>query len=455
MSTTVRNALDRGLGLLCLTVLLCGVAAASEPTTRPREKQAPPRAVHRLNDIALTDTDLKALGLKRVAAAPEPQWARPFRQGWFAMGRSEIQVLALREPNTGQIVHYGVVLYPSAWAAQAALDVYRSQCNMGAPIMARPKTGDRCWGGTVVKENVVIYAIRSGRDYAQDITAALVGRIDAALKTPPKALAARDAEAQQWLKIADERMGSDRYTPERAAAVRKFVAAAQEVPWRHEAVRWLCAYRALGKAESPWSADRDVQAILAWPDGPAAVEATLLGRVLGLVVGRGDANWLAARYARDCPKAWKRFAERVRTEYPENRRLQELLDAAGKTVATLPPVIDPTTGLDPRTATLAAAVENWITLLEKDDLKAACHRWAADEQVDKDMAERWAGLRKANEQHDYRKWLDKRMEGNKTGAKAIGEAKAFHVGGHEYHHLHVVWRKTPVGWRIVRVWICR
>ncbi len=302
-----------GLAAMCQVSL-----AKTGPSTQPTATQASARLVARLSDIALSDQDLKSLRLERAPDAPEPEWARAFREGWFAVERSGIEVIPLRDLDTGQTVHYGVVLYRSPWQAQAALDVHRRMCNMWAPITAWPKTGDRCWSSTVVKENVVLYASRSGRLHSQDLTAALVARIDAALKTAPEVLAVRDAEAQKWIKLADERLGNRGYTPDRAVAVRQFLAAAQEVPWRYEAIGWLCGYRALAQEESPWSADRDAKAILTWPDAPAAIEALLVARiVLGPMTGinRADATWLAACYAQDHPEAWQAFAQRICNEY--------------------------------------------------------------------------------------------------------------------------------------------
>jgi hypothetical protein len=109
---------------------------------------------------------------------------------------------------------------------------------------------------------------------------------------------------------------------------------------------------------------------------------------------------------------------------------------------------DKPAAVDPKTATLAAAIEDWIGALEADDQAGASARWASGEEATKSLKTFWAGLRKANEKFGYRKWIER-------GANQIGDAKVFGVGGHSYDHLHIDWAKTDDGWRIARVWMCR
>ena len=122
-----------GLAAMCQVSL-----AKTGPSTQPTATQASARLVARLSDIALSDQDLKSLRLERAPDAPEPEWARAFREGWFAVECRGIEVIPLRDLDTGQTVHYGVVLYRSPWQAQAGLDVYRRRCNMWAPITGWP-----------------------------------------------------------------------------------------------------------------------------------------------------------------------------------------------------------------------------------------------------------------------------------------------------------------------------
>ena len=101
----------------------------------------------------------------------------------------------------------------------------------------------------------------------------------------------------------------------------------------------------------------------------------------------------------------------------------------------------------PSKATLVQALEDWIILLEANNTEAAQKRWANDTPAADQMKQWWAKLAECRKQYDYRKWLD--------GAKQIGDAKEFKVGGHDYGHMHVDWKKTDQGWRIAKVWICR
>ena len=105
------------------------------------------------------------------------------------------------------------------------------------------------------------------------------------------------------------------------------------------------------------------------------------------------------------------------------------------------------------TTSLAAALEDWITRLEKDDAGKAAE-WAADEATAKEVKAQWDAMKRNHKAHDYRKWIDGRAKGV-PAAKAAGDAKSFTVGGHEFGHLHVGWAKTDRGWRISKVWMCR
>lgn len=126
-----------------------------------------------------------------------------------------------------------------------------------------------------------------------------------------------------------------------------------------------------------------------------------------------------------------------------------LLDAAPAAVAAAP------AAPDPKTASLEQAIQDWVTLLEKDDGKAAAARWAKDGDAAKAMADAWPRLGQAHKAHDYRKWLDRIPDYGGPGAKQIGDAKTFTLGGHSYDHLHVEWAKGDDGWRVANVWTCR
>ncbi len=109
--------------------------------------------------------------------------------------------------------------------------------------------------------------------------------------------------------------------------------------------------------------------------------------------------------------------------------------------------------IDPKSVSLAAALRDWITLLEKDDLKTASDRWAKDDQAAATIKQWWVALKDCHSKFDYKNWLDGQGQGG--GAKQIGDAKTFEVGGHDFDHMHVDWQKTDSGWRIAKVWICR
>ena len=106
-------------------------------------------------------------------------------------------------------------------------------------------------------------------------------------------------------------------------------------------------------------------------------------------------------------------------------------------------------------ASLAEALEDWVRLLEKDDAKAAAGRWARDPEAAKVMEERWSQLKQCHKDYDYRKWLDKDPATGGAGARGIGDATKFTVGGHSYGHVHVSWVRVDAGWRIGDVWLCR
>ncbi len=138
-------------------------------------------------------------------------------------------------------------------------------------------------------------------------------------------------------------------------------------------------------------------------------------------------------------------------QFMENDKAVKKVELGGAT--TQPAAVDP------KTASLAEALEDWITLLEKDDAKAASTRWARDANAAAQMASEWKSVRTCNETLVYRKWLDNSSNQSTTrlvpgGARQIGDAVKFKVGGHSFGHLHVDWVKTEQGWRIAGVWLC-
>ena len=110
---------------------------------------------------------------------------------------------------------------------------------------------------------------------------------------------------------------------------------------------------------------------------------------------------------------------------------------------------------DPKSASLEQAIGDWVALLEKDDAKTAAARWAKHGDAAKAMTEAWPRLAKAHKAYDYRKWLDRLPDYGGPGARQIGDAKTFTLGGHSYDHLHVDWAKGDDGWRVANVWTCR
>jgi hypothetical protein len=103
---------------------------------------------------------------------------------------------------------------------------------------------------------------------------------------------------------------------------------------------------------------------------------------------------------------------------------------------------------------LVSAVTDWIAALEEDgDGHAAIKRFAANETAVKQMTELWSELKTAHKKFDYRRWIDG-LDGGK-GAKAVGDARTFHVGGHSYNHVHIEWARMGDDWRVSKVWLCR
>jgi len=118
-------------------------------------------------------------------------------------------------------------------------------------------------------------------------------------------------------------------------------------------------------------------------------------------------------------------------------------DSGPEHVVATPP--SPTA--DPRTMDLPEAIEDWIRLLEADQLSAASEKWAKNTEVTQQMVKFWTGLQRCHKQFDYRKWVE--------SAKNAHGVTTFKVGGHEYGCMHTDWEKTPDGWRINHVWECR
>ena len=108
---------------------------------------------------------------------------------------------------------------------------------------------------------------------------------------------------------------------------------------------------------------------------------------------------------------------------------------------------------DAKTA-LATAVTDWIAALEEDSFdKSAIKRFAANETAAKQMTELWPQMKAAHAKFDYRRWIEG-IDGDK-GAKAIGDADTFRIGGHSYNHVHIEWSRTADGWRVSKAWLCR
>ena len=97
-------------------------------------------------------------------------------------------------------------------------------------------------------------------------------------------------------------------------------------------------------------------------------------------------------------------------------------------------------------ASLAEAVEAWVALLESGNLPDACERWTKDDEAAQRLTRWWDRLRECHKQYDYRNWVEKAQH-------VSGDS--FKVGGHEYGYMHTDWERTPQGWRIARVYVCR
>jgi beta-lactamase regulating signal transducer with metallopeptidase domain len=143
----------------------------------------------------------------------------------------------------------------------------------------------------------------------------------------------------------------------------------------------------------------------------------------------------------------------------ERRALKQPADTrpAAKDAATQP-AMNPA-AIDPKTASLADALTDWIALLEKDDVNAAINRWVRDAPACHKMTTNWKALRECHKQHDYRRWLENSSDESTAqlvpgGAKRIGKDTTFRVGGHGFGHLHVMWEKTRSGWRIASILEC-
>ena len=112
--------------------------------------------------------------------------------------------------------------------------------------------------------------------------------------------------------------------------------------------------------------------------------------------------------------------------------------------------------IDPKTAQLGIAVQDFVALLEQDDagpgVATAAERWAKDDDAAKQIKENWDRLKEAHAEFNYRRWVNEEPFGAKYLPK---ETKSFTVGGHEFCHLHTQWEKTPDGWRVARVFMCR
>ena len=102
-------------------------------------------------------------------------------------------------------------------------------------------------------------------------------------------------------------------------------------------------------------------------------------------------------------------------------------------------------------STLPDALSDFVTLLEKDDAKAASQRWARDAEAEKALTQYWPQLKQCHKDHNYRTWLDKA----KTAEKETRDNASFTVGGHSYGHVHLVWQKSDAGWRVANVFMCR
>jgi hypothetical protein len=91
--------------------------------------------------------------------------------------------------------------------------------------------------------------------------------------------------------------------------------------------------------------------------------------------------------------------------------------------------------------------------VEKDDLKSA-RQFAATPDAAAKLEKVWPQVRQCHKQFDYRRWIERVPDGGE-GAKGVGDATAFTVGGHSFGHVHVKWERSDAGWRIADVFLCR
>jgi hypothetical protein len=105
-------------------------------------------------------------------------------------------------------------------------------------------------------------------------------------------------------------------------------------------------------------------------------------------------------------------------------------------------------------APLSDALGQWIKFVENDELKSA-RQWAAGPDAAGKIEQLWPRLRECHKDYDYRRWIDGPPEGAGPGAKAVGDATTFTLGGHLFGHLHVKWEKSEAGWTIADVFLCR
>jgi hypothetical protein len=126
-----------------------------------------------------------------------------------------------------------------------------------------------------------------------------------------------------------------------------------------------------------------------------------------------------------------------------SQAISKAVDMDGTATASGPaskPASAPSTqaAIDPQKATLAEALESWISLLEAGQQDQAAKLWASNAPVASQMSDLWKITLAAHKKYDYRKW----------SPKVKGDEVKFKVGGHEFGHLHILWIKTESGWRI-------
>lgn len=101
----------------------------------------------------------------------------------------------------------------------------------------------------------------------------------------------------------------------------------------------------------------------------------------------------------------------------------------------------------PDKASLSEAIDDWVRLIEADELTKASQRWSQNEETTQQLAKWWDRLKRCHQQFDYKNWSRQ--------AKELEKPKKFTVGGHSYGYMNTVWEQTPEGWRITHVFICR